>query len=135
MPLAEMACGVAGFAQQMRDGDLLRAHGPVGGERAVAIRMAPRQHTAAGGRARRVRRVKTIQPQSVGGHLVEDRRLQMRVSVIARLLPAMVVAHQQDDVRALRRLRRSQQEKRSRETRQNEAVVPVVTLHTGSLIL
>ena len=36
----------ARLAQEMGDGDLLRSQRPVGGERAVAIRMAPGQYAA-----------------------------------------------------------------------------------------
>ena len=46
-------------------------------------------------------RVEPVQPQARGGHGVEDRGLQVRVAVVARLLPAVVVAHEEDDVRAV----------------------------------
>ena len=121
VPLAEVAGGVAGLAQQVGDGDLLRAHRPVGGEGAVAHRMTPRQHAPAGGRARRVPRVEPVQPQARGGHGVEDRGLQVGVPVVAGLLPAVVVAHQEDDVRAVGGPRRREHRGQRCEARQRES--------------
>ena len=43
-------------------------------------------------------RIKMIQPQPCPRHLIHHRRLEMRMAVIARLRPAMVIAHQQDDI-------------------------------------
>jgi len=41
--------------------------------------------------------IEAIEPQSGGGDLVEHGRLDMRMAVVAGFLPAVVVAHQQDD--------------------------------------
>ena len=46
-----------------------------------------------------MRGVEAIEPQARRGDLIEHRRLHVRVAVVAGLLPAVVVAHQQDDVR------------------------------------
>lgn len=46
-----------------------------------------------------MRRVKALQPQPLRRHFIEHRRLHMRVPVVARLLPAVVIAHHEDDVR------------------------------------
>ena len=107
VPLAEVAGRVAGVAQHVRDGDLLRPHRPVGRERPVAHRVPPGEHAAAEwasttGAPRRSG--PCAGPR--GGHPVEHRRLQELVPVVAGLLPAVVVAHQQDEVRGFFRVER-----------------------------
>ena len=52
----------------------------------------------AGGRAGGVGGVETVHSQSCGSHLVEDGCLQVRVAVVGRLVPAVVVTHEKDDV-------------------------------------
>ena len=102
VPLAEMPAVVAGLGEQVGDGDLLRPQRPTRREGAHAVRVASGQEAAAGRRATRMRGVEALEPQAGGGHLVEHRRLEMRMAVVAGLLPAVVVAHQEDDVGALR---------------------------------
>ena len=45
-------------------------------------------------------RVETIEAQARRRHLVEDRGLDIGMPVVARLLPAVVVAHHEDQVGA-----------------------------------
>ena len=72
-------------------------------QRIVALQqyVAPPAHPAPSGRAGGVGRVKPIEPQAGGRHLIQHRRPQMRVAVITRLVPAVIVPHAQDDVRPL----------------------------------
>ena len=44
--------------------------------------------------------VKAIQPQPRRGDLVQHRRFHMRMAVVAGFLPAVIVAHEEDDVRS-----------------------------------
>ena len=46
-----------------------------------------------------MRRVKPLQPQPLRRHFIEHRRIHMRMSVVARLLPAMIIPHHEDDIR------------------------------------
>ena len=50
------------------------------------------------GRTVRMRGVEILEAKSGGGDLIEHRRLHVRVPVVAGLLPAVIVAHEQDDV-------------------------------------
>ena len=99
MPLAEVTAAIAGLSQDVRDRDLLRPERPAGGEGAIAVRMASGEEAAARRRATRMRGVEAIEPQAGGGDLIEHRRLDVRMAVVAGLLPAVIVAHEQDDVR------------------------------------
>lgn len=42
--------------------------------------------------------VESIEPQSGGGNLIKYRRFCVRMAVVARLLPAVIVTHEQHDV-------------------------------------
>ena len=44
--------------------------------------------------------IEPVQPQAGASHLVEYGRFQMRVTVVAGLVPAMIVAHAKDDIRS-----------------------------------
>ena len=43
--------------------------------------------------------VEAVEPQTGGGDLVEDGRFDVGMAVVAGLFPAVVVAHEEDDVR------------------------------------
>jgi hypothetical protein len=115
VPLAEMRALIARFAQQMRHGDFLRAKRPARREGAHAVRMPSREETRPRRRAARMRRVEILQPQPLRRHLIECGRLHMRMPVVARLLPAMVIAHHENDVGSGEELRAKGEEKESEE--------------------
>jgi hypothetical protein len=50
------------------------------------------------GRAVEVGGVEAIQSQSGGGQRVEVRRLQLRVTVVSGIAPALIIGHDQHDV-------------------------------------
>ncbi len=82
----------------MSDGDFLRTNGPTGREGSVAVRMASGENAAPCWRARGVGGVKAIHAEPGGGHLVEDGRLKVRVSIVAGFFPAVIIAHEENDV-------------------------------------
>ena len=101
VPLAVMAGGVALGFQDFGQADFrfsqvafVRRPNP------VTIRMAAGEDGAARGRADRRARVETIEAQAALRHRVEVRGLDDRVAVEARVAPAEVVRHQENDVRA-----------------------------------
>src|SRR5262245_33236910 len=98
MPFAEMCTPVARIAKSMREGDLFRAERPSRRKGAIAIGMASGKKTAASGRAARMCRIEAVKPQARSRHLVERGRLDVRMAVITRFLPAMIVPHHQHDV-------------------------------------
>ena len=98
MPFAEMAATVAGPAQNVSDRDLLRPHRPAGSERAHPVGMPSGKKAGARRRTTRMAGIKCVKPQPGGGHFIEYGRLDVRMAVVAGLLPAVIVAHQQDDV-------------------------------------
>ena len=101
-----MPATITGLGQQVGDGDFFWSNGVPWRERAVAIGMPTGEHAPTRGRTRRMPRIKMIQPQPRPRHLIHHRRLEMRMAVIARLRPAMVRAHQQDDIRPICRTNR-----------------------------
>src|SRR4029434_4448727 len=94
-----MTALVARLAHDVRDGDLFRAERPSRRERAVAVRVSSREEAAARRRAARVCGVKAFHPKTCRGHLVEHGRFDVGMAVVAGLLPAVVVAHQKNDIR------------------------------------
>ena len=80
MPLAEMPAAITGLAQQLRDGGFLRPERPAGRERAHATRMTPGEKARARRRATRMRRVEAVEPQPSRRHLIEHRRLHVRMA-------------------------------------------------------
>src|SRR5690606_32164611 len=90
VPLAEVPADVARLAQDVGDGDLLGPEGPAGGERAAAVGVPAGQYAGPRGRAAGVGGVEAIQAEPAGRHFVQHRRLQVRVAVVAGLLPAVV---------------------------------------------
>ena len=51
-------------------------------------------------------RIEPVQTQTTGSHLVQDRSLQVRMTVVPDFVPSMIVTHQKDDVRSVGRCRR-----------------------------
>ena len=49
-------------------------------------------------RADRAGGIKAIKPKAVGGHVIEVRRLEDRMLVVAGLAPSLVISHYEDDV-------------------------------------
>ena len=82
------------------------ADGGAGGEGAHAHRAAARHDAGARGRAIEVGGVESVEPQRGRGHGVEVRRLELRMAVVTGIAPALVVRHDEDDVRSLRRFGR-----------------------------
>src|SRR5438093_8236588 len=99
MPFAKVTALVACLPQDVRNGDFLRAERPARRERAVAVGMPSRGKAAACRRATRVRSVKAVHPQTGRGYFVEHGRFDMRSAVVAGLLPAVIVAHEEHNVR------------------------------------
>src|SRR5690606_3533799 len=64
--------------------------------------MPPGNDAAPGGRTNRGGRIKPVKAKTAYRHLVQHRSLKMRVTVVGRLIPAMVIPHEQDDVRKFR---------------------------------
>jgi hypothetical protein len=99
MPLAEMRRAVARPLENMTDRDFLRPRRPVRRKRPGTIRVPTGEHARARRRAHRRRRVETIQPQRRARHLIEHRRLDVRVAVVAGFTPPLIIGHQQNDIR------------------------------------
>src|SRR5438874_1501323 len=101
MPLAEVPAMVAGRPQNLRDGDLFRPQRPAGGKGAIAIWMASSHEAAAGRGAARMPGVEAVESQSGGGDFIELGCAHMRMSIVAGLFPAVIVTHEEHDVRQL----------------------------------
>jgi hypothetical protein len=98
VPLPEMPAAITGLRRKMSDRDLFGTKGPARREGAHARGMTAGEETRPRRRTTRMGRVKPIEPQSRRCHLVEDRGFDVGMSVVAGLLPAMVVAHHEDEV-------------------------------------
>src|SRR5574340_1453352 len=98
MPLPEMPAGVSRLLEEPRQRDLFGPDGEVRRERAVAVGMPPRHDAAARGGAHRSGGVEAVEAQAARGHIVEYRRANVRMAVIAGFVPAVIVAHAQNDV-------------------------------------
>src|SRR2546422_3861156 len=61
--------------------------------------MTSGEEAAARGGTTRMRGVEAVHSQSRRGYLVQHGRFDVRMTVVAGLLPAVIVAHQQHDVR------------------------------------
>ena len=99
MPFPEMPAMVARLGQQMSNRNLLRPQRIARIKGAVAVGVPPGQNTAARGRARGVTGIKMIKPQTGTCHFIEHGRLEMWVAIVTGFRPAMVITHQEDDVR------------------------------------
>lgn len=98
VPFAEVARGVADGLEGLGDGHLPRAQRLAVDVAAVAVGVPPGQHAAAGRRAHRLGRVKTVQTQPLGRHVVKDGSLDVLAKapglvVVADVAPALVVGH------------------------------------------
>ena len=99
MPLAKEPGSVALAAEHLGDRVFADSHSAgVGGEDSVAKRVASRQAGSSRRRAQRCRGVKSIEGNAAGCHFVEVRRDDFFVAIEANVSPALIVAHQHDDV-------------------------------------
>ena len=107
MPLAEVAGGVALFFKNRSDGDLGRFKHALHREGdAKAVGIAPGVATSAGGGTHCSAGVKAGKSHSFGLHLVEVGSLEVRVTIVASIAPALVIGHDEDDVGPICRLKR-----------------------------
>ncbi len=136
MPFAKMTALITRLAEDLSAGDFLRTKGPAGSEGAHAVRVPASQEAGPGGGAARMRGVETVQPQAGGGHLVEDRSTDVRMAVVTRLLPAVVIAHHQDDIgRCGRSGRRRTSKQRESKRKSQEGQVKFHRSKKGSDLL
>ena len=99
VPFPEMGSRIARFAKYICDGRLLQAHRPSDAEDGRPVVVAAGEYTGTGGGADGCPGIEMVHPESGGGHGIQLRGTQHRVSLIAGFPPALVVTHQQDDVR------------------------------------
>ena len=90
---------VAGLAEDMSHRDFFGPHRPTWCEGSHANRMPACQKAGPCGRTTRMCRIKPIKTQPLGRHFIQHRRFHMRMPIVARFFPTMIVAHQQYDVR------------------------------------
>ena len=100
VPLAEMTGGVSGFLHDVGDANLFRSDGKARSKGSVSVGMTSGYDTAARRRADRGSGVEPIHTKTGCGHLVEYGCVQIRMTVIGRLVPAVVIAHEEDNIRA-----------------------------------
>lgn len=101
MPFPEMRGRVAGLQECLGNGFFLFAKRVAMIENSGSIVAAAGQHCCSGRGTVGGAGVESIEPQSVGSHGIEVRGLQVGVLVVARLSPALIIGHDEDDVRSL----------------------------------
>ena len=102
VPLPKMGCRVAGGCQCSRECFLLQPQRmPVRGNPG-SLMCAASQHCCSGWRTDWSARIKPVKPQATPGHLIEVWGFQKGMSVVASLSPALIVRHDQHDVRPRR---------------------------------
>ena len=112
MPFAEMPTAIARLGEQMGDCDFLGPNRIARRKNSVPIGMPAREYTPPRRRTRGMPRIKMIQSQPHPRHLIHHRRLKMRMPIVSRLRPAMIIAHQQDDVGPVCRCHSQQAQRR-----------------------
>ena len=91
VPFTKVASGVTRIPHRLRDGLFLSAQRITVSLHARAIVTSACQQGGPGGRAIRGTRVESIKPNTRRRHLIQMRRLQQRMTVIASLAPALVI--------------------------------------------
>ena len=99
MPFTEMPGLVSGVSKGLGDGFFLKTEGVSVILDSRAIIGAPCQDGGSTRRAVGCSGIETIEAKAVRSHLVEVGCENVRVVVVARLTPALIVGHHEDNVR------------------------------------
>ena len=98
MPLAKVRRGIALLFQDLSDRDLFGPHRPGRPELTETSRISTRHDAATGRTTVGGSGVKAIKPETAASHLVQYRRLQLRMPVVSDFGPALIIRHAEDDV-------------------------------------
>src|SRR5690606_24377297 len=99
MPFAEVPAVVAGLTEDFGDGDLLGTDGPARRECTHAIGVTSGEKARSCGRAGRMRSIEAVKAEAGASHPVKHGSFHMRMAVVTGLLPSVVIAHHEHDVR------------------------------------